>query len=415
MSIDRFLVVDNDQGNILFFEMLFRDMEIDIHVASTGDEAMKIVIEKHIQLVIVAWELQGMPGTVFIQKARQSRNRKYLPCLIYSKRMSEDDVKLTKDLGFEDILPMPFNKEAARKIVEDLVERENNLNPIEVSLRKMDAYIANGKPQEALKLLSAKMYKEQAFLCRVHTMATYIWMAMGKHDQAMESIENALQMEPHNNKALQAKAKLHSKIGEHDKAIEILSKLHDDSPANLNTRVGLGSAYVNADRHGEAEKVFEGIMDIDPDYQPAKDEMAIMAFKDGDMSLAAQLVAETEAGDEMASVFNSMAISKVSHSEFEKAIEIYNKALDLLSDKARTHLLTYNLGLAYKKQGKIDTAFQYFCNAYLTAPEYEKAYNSLAHAAKVMKEQKIKPDKDLVARVKEVRNDYKKSLVKEAS
>ena len=188
--------------------------------------------------------------------------------------------------------------------------------------------------------------------------------------------------------------------------------MHEDSPSNLNTRVGLGSAYVSADRHEEAKKIFDGIIEIDSDCQEAKDEMAVMAFKEGDMSLAAQLVAETEAGDEMASVFNSMAISQISGSKFDMGIDTYKKALTLLSDKARTHLLTYNLGLAYKKKGELQKAFEHFSKAYIIAPDYEKAYNSLAHAAKSMKEQKLKPDKGLVQEVKQVRQEYKESLKK---
>ena len=412
MGMERFLVVDNDQGNALFFEMLFKDLGFDIHLATTGDEAINIVKEKHIQMIIVAWELAGMPGTIFIQKARQSRNRKYLPCLIYSKRMSEEDVKLTHDLGFPDILPMPFNKEAARTMVEQMIERENNLDPIEANIRKIDTYIANGQPQEGLKLLGPKMYVEGPFLCRVETMAALVWLAMGKLDKAKESVDKALAIEPDNNKTLQAKAKILSRLGSHDEAIEILSKLHESSPANLNTRIGLGSAYVKADRHDEAKKVFEGIMEIDPDCQEAKDEVAVMAFKEGNMSLAEQLIAETEAGDEMASVFNNMAIGQINKDEFDQGIGTYLKALALLSDKARTHLLNYNLGLAYKKKGDIEDAFKYFCKSYLIAPDYEKAYNSLAHAAKVLKEKKIKPDKELVAQVKEARTAFKSSLDK---
>ena len=108
MTIERFLIVDNTDANILFFQMLLQGLEIPEPIVSpTGDDAMNIVEAKHPQFIIACWELNGMPGTIFIQKARAKKKRKYIPCIIYSKRMSEEDVKLTKELGFQHILAMP--------------------------------------------------------------------------------------------------------------------------------------------------------------------------------------------------------------------------------------------------------------------------------------------------------------------
>lgn len=409
MGLNRFLVVDGDQGNALFFEMLFKDLGFEPSFATTGHDALEVVKVQHTQMIIVAWELSGMPGTVFIQKARHARNRRYMPCLIYSKRMSESDIKLTKDLGFPDILQMPLKKDEVRTRIQEIIDREDNLDPVESTLRKMDSYILGGKPQEALKLLRDHLFKPGPFLCQVHIMACVIWMAMGKHDKSRENIDQALSIEPDNCKALQTKAKLLSKLGDHEGAINILSELHKSSPANIGTQVKLGSAYIEADRHDEAREVLRGVLDTDPDNQDAKDQSAIIAFKEDDMSLAAQLVAETEAGDEMATIFNSMAIAHISKEEYEAGIVTYKKALKLLSDKARTHLLNYNLGLAYKKMGDLENAFEFFSHAYLTDPSYEKAYSSLAHAAKTLKDKNLKPNKELVAKVKEARNQHKTS------
>ena len=258
------------------------------------------------------------------------------------------------------------------------------------------------------------MYKSEELKCRVHTMAARIWMAMGKIEKAQESIETALEAQEDDVKALQVKARILSRQGNHDEAINLLTELQNKSPKNLSTRVGLGSAYVSADRHEEAKQVFSGISEIDPDFQPANDEHAILAFKEGDISLAEQLIAETDAGDELASIFNNMAIGQINSNNFDNGISTYHKAMNLLADKARTHLLNYNLALAFKKKGDLGKAFEHFCQSYILSPEYEKAYNSLAYTAKIMKEKAIKPDKNLVQKVKEARKTFKSNEAKKA-
>ena len=414
MSLERFLIVDNDTANTLFFEMLFKDLGYNPMTSSTGAEALKIVKDHHIQFVVVAWELQSMPGTVFIQKARTMRKKKFMPCLIYSKRMSDEDVKLTESLGFKDILPMPFDKKAAREKIEQVIAYENNLDPIESTIRKLDSYLGEGKPQEALKLISEKIFVKGPFQALAYATTAQVWNALGKTEKAFEAVDRALEIEESLLPALTTKAKLLSREGKHDEAIAILNALHQESPKNLSTRVNLGSAYVSADRHDEAKKVFDGIMEIDSEFQPAKDELAVMAFKEGDLSLAEQLIAETEAGDEMARVFNNMAISQIANGDFDAGISTYRNAMRLLSDKARMHLLYYNMGLAYKKKGELTKAFQSFAESYTIAPDYEKAYAFVAQIAKNMKEKQLKPDKELVAKVKAARADFKAQCEKKA-
>lgn len=407
MALERFLIVDSDDAIVLFFEMILQEIGIKPRRAITGDEGLEILKSEHIQFAIVAWEMKGMPGTVFIQKARAARARKYLPCLIYSKRMSEDDVLLTKELGFDDILPMPFDKAAAKQMLLDTIDAENNLHPIEANLRKIEGYVADARPQEGLKLINERLYKPSPFLCRAHTTTAEIWWKMGKLDRAMSSVKQALEANGNDLRAQQVHAKILSAEGQHDEAIAILKALTENSPKNISSKVNLGSAYVTADRHEEAKAVFQGILDLDPDQQDTKDEMAIMAFKEGDMSLAAQLVAETESGDEMVRIFNNMGIQQVADGAFDKGIDTYRNAINVLVDRAQTHLLLYNTGLAYKKKGDLHQAFACFCESYIQAPSYEKAYSSLALVAKDIKAAGDKPKPELVKKVKSARTAFK--------
>lgn len=404
MAIERFLILDDNKPNALFFEMLLRELGYeDIHISPTGEDALRIADKKHIQFVICAWEMKGMPGTLYIQKLRSKRKRKYLPCVIYSKRMGEQDVRLTKELGFQNILSMPFDRNTVRELISDIVRTEEHLDPKESTIRKMDMYLCDGKPMEAFKMISEELFEDGLYQVRAFTTAAEVHLALAKDDKAANCVEEALRIEPDNIKALQIQARIYSRAGDHETAIAILEKLCDKSPKNLTSKIKLGSAYVDADRIDEAKKVFQSVLEVDSSNQECKDQMAVSAFKQGDFSLAEQLIAETENGNELARAFNNMAITQVNRQEFEKGIASYRSALHLLTDKARIHLLEYNLGLALKKYGKLEESLINLAGSYMREPHFEKAYVAVARVVAEMKKNGLQPDKSLVAKVKSAR------------
>src|SRR5262249_2572326 len=152
------------------------------------------------------------------------------------------------------------------------------------------------------------------------------------------------------------------------------------------------SVYVDAERHDDAKKTFASVSTIDPDSPPLKDEQAKLAFKEGDLPLAAKLLAETQNGDAIARHFNNLAIALTHQQKFEKAIETYENAIKLLSDKAKLHALHYNLGLALAKKGDLARSFTQLAESYKGDPSFEKAYAALARVSKQMAEKGLAYD-----------------------
>jgi CheY-like chemotaxis protein len=89
MAIDRIVIVDESDANILFFEVVLKDLGFkDVQVGRGGNHAIEVMKKNHSQFAIVAWEMTAMPGTIFVQKARQELRKRHLPYLIYSKRLT---------------------------------------------------------------------------------------------------------------------------------------------------------------------------------------------------------------------------------------------------------------------------------------------------------------------------------------
>ena len=368
MSLERFLVLDNNSGNVLFFEMLLKELGVECVLSSpTGDDALIQADKNHIQFFISAWELNGMSGTVFIQKVRAKRKRLFAPCLIYSKRMSPEDVSLAHELGFHDIIAMPFEREKIKQQIKEILEKELNLDPQEKLLRKIEMY-GPEQPMEAFKLFKESLFKQGPLQTRAFLSTALVYINLGKFDKAEKCISDALTNDPTSMRGLQLHAKLLSRLGKHEEAIAVLEKLNIQSPKNIGAKINLGSAYLQGDRLEDAKRVFGEVLRVDKDNQDCKDQLAGIAFKEGDFTLAEQLIAETENGNELARMFNNLAISLVAKGEFERGIVTYLNAMRLLADKARLYLLQYNLGLAYKKKGDLELCFKAFADSYISEP-----------------------------------------------
>ncbi|MFK7873753.1 MAG: tetratricopeptide repeat protein [Oligoflexales bacterium] len=409
MAIEKILILDQVDTNVLFFDVLLQslDEKFEIHTATTGAEAEEIVEKCRIQFVICAWEMDAMPGTVFVQRVRNHRSRRHMPCLIFSKRMNEQDIKLTKELGLPHILGMPFDKSTAKEMVQGIIDAEKNLSPVEAKIRKIEGMILEGQPTEALKMVNSSVTKKGPFRARAKTAVGEIWFILCKYDRAEKVLKEAIDDTEDYVPALRLLAQVYSKMSRHDESIDLLKKLTEASPCNIQSLLNLGSAYVEADRHDEARDVFEQVEKLDSDNRELQDEQGKLAFKEGDIPLAMQLLAQTQCGDDLARHFNSMAIALVAGGDYAKGLETYDSAIQILGDKAKLHLLHFNKGLALRKSGDMQKAFSCFCESYKSDPDYERAYSAVAMMVKELKSQSIDLDDDLIKSVQEARQQHK--------
>jgi two-component system chemotaxis response regulator CheY len=413
MPIERFLIVDESDTTALMWTMLLQSLGYkNVDHAKTGHEGLDKAKRGNAQFIITSWENPSLPGTIFIQKARQELKKKYIPFLIYSTRLNNDDIRLLGELSYKNVLPAPIDKAAAAKLITEILEYENKLPAEEVRLRKIESYFAAGKNTDALGFFDGKLRKKGPYFVRAHVLLARIWLSSAQHKKAEECLLMAIAEEPNNFDARALLANALTRLGRSDEALAILMKMSTSSPKNIEALMNLGSAYVEADRHAEAAATFSKIDLLDPDNSSVKDEKAKLAFKEGDIPLAAKLLAETQNGDMLSKHFNNVAIALVHKQNFEKALETYRNAISLLNNKASLHALFYNMGLALSKKGDYAEALSAFLESYRANPAFEKSYVAMAKTAQTMKEAGLRYNAEIVKEANLIRRQYKESLPK---
>ena len=252
----------------------------------------------------------------------------------------------------KNILSIPFDKAEAKALIEKIVDSENNLTSNDIKYRKMVAAHSLNHTDEAIKLADHELL-ESGIAYKAKTILGEIYMATGAMKKAEEYLNKALEQEPSYLPAKYALAKVYSTSQRHDKAIRLLRDLAVASPLNVKTILNLSSAYLMSGDLENAQSYVKEAEKLDPDCAQLIDEKAKSYLRSGNLEKTKEYIEQSKNCDELVREFNIMAISLVASGEFEKGIEVYTQAIGLLGEKTKTHLLRFNLGLAYKKQGNL--------------------------------------------------------------
>lgn len=120
------LVIDDDKNTRYLMKEILEDAGYEVYSAINGEEAFDVLINNHIDLVIVDIMMPKMDGYEFTQSLREFD--KELPILMASAKQSIDDRKKGFKLGIDDYMSKPIDSEELLLHIKALLRRANMLN-----------------------------------------------------------------------------------------------------------------------------------------------------------------------------------------------------------------------------------------------------------------------------------------------
>ncbi len=127
------LIVDDD---IDFINLLKRHLEkqnLDVLSAQSGKEALEILNNSKVQLVISDWNMPGMDGLSLCKKIRELETAGYIYVLLLSVRNKKDDILEGLDAGADDYMSKPYDPFELRSRLETGIRILNSDQPIHKS------------------------------------------------------------------------------------------------------------------------------------------------------------------------------------------------------------------------------------------------------------------------------------------
>lgn len=186
-------------------------------------------------------------------------------------------------------------------------------------------------------------------------------------------LRRAVAKNPNYLKALQALADLHMHQGAHAEALPLLERLKANNPRNFRRLSKIGKCHFAMGEYAKAEKAFSDALAID-EFQPeAREELGKIKCVQGDYEAAKVLLARSNNGRKLATFLNAIGIKLVEQKRYAESIEHYKNAQFVLPGNEASHLLFFNIGLAYAKWGRLAEAQKYIRLALVKEPCYERA------------------------------------------
>lgn len=107
MDKDLVLVVDDDKSIRELITIILTNQNIDVICAKDGLEALQLIKNNKIDLIILDIMMPNMDGLVTCMNIRKELN---MPIIILSAKIDDADQILGLTLGADDYIPKPFNQ-----------------------------------------------------------------------------------------------------------------------------------------------------------------------------------------------------------------------------------------------------------------------------------------------------------------
>jgi len=119
MSMKNILIVDDTPANLdILCELL---SEYDVVVSISGEDALEVVQEEHIDLILLDIMMPDMNGFEVCKKLKSNQKTKDIPIIFITAKTDEDSIEMGYDIGGNDYITKPFKpKELLAKVKREL-------------------------------------------------------------------------------------------------------------------------------------------------------------------------------------------------------------------------------------------------------------------------------------------------------
>ena len=103
------LLVEDDEDIIKLIKSILKNSKVKIYVSKTGEDALDIIKTKKIDVALVDYKLPYKNGILITNEIKAIKDIQII--LETGERMLYENIEMTKEFQFDDVLSKPFNKE----------------------------------------------------------------------------------------------------------------------------------------------------------------------------------------------------------------------------------------------------------------------------------------------------------------
>ena len=117
------LLVEDEKSIITLIKYNLEKEGFKVFCAETGEEALKIIKEKTLDVVILDWMLPDFSGIEVCRQIKKDKKLKNIPVLILTAKGEPDDKIKGLEVGADDYVTKPFNNKELLLRIKSLIKR----------------------------------------------------------------------------------------------------------------------------------------------------------------------------------------------------------------------------------------------------------------------------------------------------
>ncbi len=134
------LVVDDRESNLVAMEALLSDGDWQVHTVSSGEAALRALLELDVELVLLDVQMPGMDGFEVARLMRNNPQTRYTPIIFISANThSRDAVLQGYATGAVDFILKPFDPQVLRHKINTLLSHEHNRRNLQLLTQQLDS------------------------------------------------------------------------------------------------------------------------------------------------------------------------------------------------------------------------------------------------------------------------------------
>ena len=200
----------------------------------------------------------------------------------------------------------------------------------------------------------------------------------GKLAEAIECYSKSLDLQPENSAALNNMGGALQACGRLDEAVIYLQKATTVDPGFVDAHYNLGNVYTQQDRLDAAVASYKQAIAVVPGHLDALNNLGKTLGQQGKYSKAIKFLKQAvELHPGFAKALNNIGSIMKEQGKLDKAAKYYQKAID---QQPRYALAYSNLGIVQNRQGDLDAAIKNHKQAVAIQPNFPEALNNLGSA-----------------------------------
>lgn len=320
-------------------EEFFNEMGLNVTVAENGLAALRRLRHKAPSLLVADLALSQLSGLRLLEEVRRDPALVSLPVILVGEEVEERQQRQAAALGISGFLTRPFSPEALQVLVEEVLGRGENP---EALVNAGDELLDSERPEEALEQYLSAAQAGAKHLAGLYTDMSLVQEKAGRLDEALDSLEQAVEIAPSLLRPLAVKGRVLAAAGRSEEARAALEQARNLEPESIDARLELAEALLVLGRDAEAEEAFQKVLAVRPGH----------AF-----------------------ALNRLGIAFRRQKKYAQAVAHYLEALGLNPQDENLH---FNLGRCYLEMGWMDEARKSLEQALDLCPDMTEAKDLLA-------------------------------------